>query len=368
MKKHTQEEAELLFRKKGFKLLDTYVSNCHNQKVKCLKCKHVTYTSLSSRKCSFCNPNNSEKKLLTCNYFKKKCKEAGVRFLCYKNANEKRWQCPKCKSIFKTWPTRCSTCLHKNKIKESYEKLKNACTENNDELLTKFSEYHTIQQKVKIRYKCGHVGTPQGNNYLTNPKCNICARKKVGKHKRIDIKYIKRNCKYANIRIVSKFISTSGNGYYKGICNKCGCEVKIKSSSYKIPRCPKCNPFTIQEPLVETLLREWLVKKTKKEWIKTRPSWLPSPSCKGYFLELDMYCEDLKLAIEYQGPHHYLDNVGIFGLNEKQVLKIVKHDKVKKEICNKRRIKLLVINGTKYDTFKSARKLVKKWLIKEGIL
>lgn len=367
MRKYTQEEAEKLFLSKGFKLLDNYISNSNKQKVKCLKCRNIVFTSLSSCKCHLCNANNCDKIKLAKEDFKKTCSKANVTYIYYKNANDKKWKCPKCGNVFKTWPTKCKTCIIKQRIKNSYKNLEKNVLKNGDTLLTEFSEYKGITNNIKIRYSCGHLGTPKGNNYLINPRCNVCARKKVGKLKRISIKYIKRNCRIANVTITSKFISTGKSGYYKGICNKCGNEVIIKSAKYCIPRCTKCNPTTIQEPIVETLLRKWLIRKTKEKWKKIRPKWLPSPSCDGYFLELDMYCKKLKMAIEYQGPHHYIKNVGIFGLGKKQILKIIKHDFIKKEICEKRKIRLLVIDGTKYNTFKKAKKFITKWLLREGI-
>jgi hypothetical protein len=35
-----------------------------------------------------------------------------------------------------------------------------------------------------------------------------------------------------------------------------------------------------------------------------RPNWLVNPST-GRALELDLYCPDRRLAVEYDGPHHY---------------------------------------------------------------
>ena len=370
MRKYTQEEAEKLFLSKGFKLLDNYISNSNKQKVKCLKCRNIVFTSLSSCKCHYCNPSNNDKKKIAKKRFKEECEKAGFIFVSYKNAFNKKYKCPICGTVYTSTnknALNCYNCYVNKRKEKSYNKLKKFCKENGDKLLTKKEKFRSITQKIKIEYKCGHVGKPQGNNYLINPRCNVCARKKVGKLKRISIEYIKRNCRIANVTITSKFISTGKSGYYKGICNKCGNEVIIKSTKYCIPRCTKCNPTTIQEPIVETLLRKWLIRKTKEKWKKIRPKWLPSPSCNGYFLELDMYCKKLKMAIEYQGPHHYIKNVGIFGLGKKQILKIIKHDFIKKEICEKRKIRLLVIDGTKYNTFKKAKKFITKWLLREGI-
>ena len=335
MRKYTQEEAKKKFKELGFKLLDKYVSNNHKQKVKHLKCGNILYCMLTSCKCHYCMPSNNDKKKIAKKRFKEKCEKAGFIFVSYKNAFNKKYKCPICGNVYTSTNKNnlnCYNCYANKRREKSYNKLKKFCKENGDKLLTKKEKFRSITQKVKIEYKCGHVGKPKGNNYLNNPSCNSCARKKVGKTKRIPLRIIKRNCKLSNVKITSKFkkYGINGLGYYDGICLGCGGYVKIHSATYKLPRCPKCNPAPIQ-PIIETKLREWLCRKTKEEWIKVRPKWLPSPSCKGYNLELDMYCKKLHKAVEYQGPHHYLDNVGIFGLNKKAILKIISHDKVKKE-------------------------------------
>lgn len=74
---------------------------------------------------------------------------------------------------------------------------------------------------------------------------------------------------------------------------------------------------------------------------KIRPDWLKNPKTKRN-LELDLYNEKLKLGIEFQGQQHYKytpkfhDSVEDFNY---QVWK----DKLKRQLCNKRGVKLVAI-------------------------
>ena len=366
MRKYTQKEAKKKFKELGFILLDEYVSNNHKQKVKHIKCGKITYSKLTSCRCHYCHPNNKDKAKLAKERFKKECEKSGFIFVSYKDASNKKYKCPNCGKIHNAdkHSLTCHDCYIKQIKDKSYNKLKKFCKENGDKLLTKREKFHTITQRVRVEYKCGHIGRPQGNGYLNNPSCNTCARKKVGKTKRVSLKIIKRNCKLTNVELINKKLRKNDNGsyYYDGKCLKCGNYVKVPSRTCKLPRCITCSPVTIQEPIVETKLRDWLCRKTGYKWVKLRPKWLPSPSCDGYFLELDMYCPKLKKAVEYQGAHHYIENVGIYGLNRKSILKIIKHDKVKKKLCKERGVDLLTVNGIKYYSFKLAKKEVLKWL------
>jgi hypothetical protein len=66
---------------------------------------------------------------------------------------------------------------------------------------------------------------------------------------------------------------------------------------------------------------------------KSKPAWLRSPKARG--LELDGYSEHLRLAFEYQGPHHEQDaNVRV-------------HDQLKRDACSRGGIQLIEVQAVK---------------------
>jgi hypothetical protein len=102
------------------------------------------------------------------------------------------------------------------------------------------------------------------------------------------------------------------------------------------PACTKCkrSPFFREE--WARFICEQLVG---KEFPKQRPDFLrPSPERRP--LELDGYCESLKLAFEYQGEQHYkpIGNQTTKDFENQQI-----RDKEKKRLCKKEGINLIEI-------------------------
>jgi hypothetical protein len=77
---------------------------------------------------------------------------------------------------------------------------------------------------------------------------------------------------------------------------------------------------------------------------KVRPDWLRNPET-NHCLELDGYCEQLSLAIEYNGIQHYVWP-NFLPMNYEQFLKQRGRDQLKSEICIERNICLLIIPYT----------------------
>ena len=81
-----------------------------------------------------------------------------------------------------------------------------------------------------------------------------------------------------------------------------------------------------------------------KDFIKVRPDFLNN-AVTGHNLELDIYNEELKLAIEYNGRQHY-DFVPFFHKNREAFLNQKYRDEIKRMKCKDNGIKLIEIPYT----------------------
>lgn len=91
--------------------------------------------------------------------------------------------------------------------------------------------------------------------------------------------------------------------------------------------------------------KQILQKIFKKKFVRIRPSWLKNPET-GYPLELDLYNEELNIALEYNGIQHY-KWPNFTGQSEEEHLAQKRRDKFKKQKCKEFGIKLIII---KYHT------------------
>jgi hypothetical protein len=118
-------------------------------------------------------------------------------------------------------------------------------------------------------------------------------------------------------------------------CNE-GHLFKICLNNIKKNRwCPHCSTRKMErytKELVQTI--------TNKKFIKIRPDWLKNNE--GNNLELDMYCKELGLAIEYNGIQHY-KYCSFFHKNENNFQKRLSDDKLKAQLCTDNKIDLIIV-------------------------
>ena len=113
----------------------------------------------------------------------------------------------------------------------------------------------------------------------------------------------------------------------------------------------------------ETRCRIILENLFKSPFISIRPDFLKYPKT-GKNLELDMYNEDLKLALEYDGIHHR-KFTEIFHKTEQDFFNQQDRDQFKEEICRELGITLIRVPDTvKYDDLEE---YIKNELDKKGI-
>lgn len=77
---------------------------------------------------------------------------------------------------------------------------------------------------------------------------------------------------------------------------------------------------------------------------KIRPNWLKNPLTNRN-LELDGYCDELKLAVEYNGIQHYVWP-NFTGQSEEEFKKQLYRDDLKRKICIEKEIYLLTVPHT----------------------
>lgn len=83
------------------------------------------------------------------------------------------------------------------------------------------------------------------------------------------------------------------------------------------------------------------------DWLRnTRPQFLLKDN--GYKLELDGYSPSLKLALEYQGSHHYKPRSQA-SKDAENHKKVIAHDKLKSKLCKKANVRLVVVAESKPD-------------------
>jgi hypothetical protein len=75
---------------------------------------------------------------------------------------------------------------------------------------------------------------------------------------------------------------------------------------------------------------------------KIRPHWLRNPRT-GKNLELDYYCEELNLAIEYNGKQHYFYTGFFHNHDPIKFIKQIQRDNFKENMCKKLGINLISI-------------------------
>lgn len=105
----------------------------------------------------------------------------------------------------------------------------------------------------------------------------------------------------------------------------------------------------------ETMCSNWANKTFGRKYVKNnvRPLFLLNQST-GKCLELDIFIESKRIAIEYQGEQH--SRAGIFGMNEKDFEYQQQKDEWKREWCREEKVKLLEI--WHYDEFENIPELL----------
>lgn len=95
----------------------------------------------------------------------------------------------------------------------------------------------------------------------------------------------------------------------------------------------------------ETSCKEFIEFYFQKPFAKTRPDFLKNPVT-GENLELDMYNEDIRLAVEYNGSQHYHYNPFMHGNSKDKFRNQQYRDILKKDMCEKHNVLLITVPYT----------------------
>jgi hypothetical protein len=187
----------------------------------------------------------------------------------------------------------------------------------------------------------GHVFTSKVSNIVRSGreiKQNMgCAQCEAAAKKELSMALAKEKLTPGH-QIKETFTHTSEGGVkslrYRVMCSNGHEYVKV---SYTMGEgCPTCNQklLTGQER-VRAIFEQHFGKKFER----IRPTWLKNPNT-SVNLELDGYCEELKLAFEFHGKQHFDNNTEFGGELELQQAR----DAMKRKLCEKHGVRLVEIH------------------------
>lgn len=182
----------------------------------------------------------------------------------------------------------------------------------------------TIQQRRK-----GNIG------------CASCNRKRIGRTQALSIEVAQRIAQDRGGKLLSKEYENIDSPL-QFECSK-GHQFKMRLNHAKLRGqwCPTCNKSGKSEEIARTTFEQLF----NKAFPKTRPVWLRN--ARGYRMEIDGYCHELKMGFEYQGIQHF--SKSIFGTN---VPMRIQDDIEKAKLCKEHGIYLFILtHEMKYEDF-----------------
>lgn len=280
----------------------------------------------------------------------------------------------------------CPYCWGKN-FKHSHGYIQKEIEKMGFELLSK--KYKSINQKLEVKCKKGHIWNPTFKNLRNGHGCPVCSGRKVEmdvilyfcKEKGIEclsekytdnktplkwkcskghiwestfysIRYFKKHfCKICKkerkttIEKVKKIAEEKGGKCLSGKIEKCDSKLKFEC----------CNGHT-WEALGSTIKRNWCpycanllsLSELKCKYILEQITGLKFHKTRNELngrLELDGYNPEHKLAFEYNGKQHYHKD-SFYNKKSERFYKTIENDSKKRSICKQKGIKLLTIPYT----------------------
>lgn len=190
-----------------------------------------------------------------------------------------------------------------------------------------------INNKSKLHWQCqfGHKWFSNLSNIKNhNSWCPHCAE---------NILLTINDCNYKASENSGKCLSTKYNGVFDKLQWQCKNGHKWFNTFSKIRRgqwCPKCHIFKTQKKLkalIKDILNTKIISNYRKfNWLRDKNN-----------MEIDLWCPELKLAIEYDGEQHFMP-VKFGGISDEQAIKnlkeLKKRDKLKNKLIKKNKDKI----------------------------
>lgn len=164
--------------------------------------------------------------------------------------------------------------------------------------------------------------------------CPICHKTRVDPEKEMQL--MLDFCEKRNITLLeTEFRGVTKK--YKCHCNICNKDFKLHwdTAKHKNTGCNNC-----YSGFGEKFCRFCLEQMIGKEAPKVRPGWLVNS--RNNKMELDCYCEELGLALEYQGEQHFRV-VDVFKGNEDRLAIRKEDDKLKEKLCKENDVFLIKV-------------------------
>lgn len=360
-KKLTQDFVEKQIADKNGKLLSKYINSGEKLKIRCLKDNHVWWTPWDRIKQNHWCPKCSGSILLTNKELNKFIENKNGSIISSDNFSSARSkitiQCLKDNHIWDTtwdylkqgnWCPKCA-----GKILKTYDEFNEFMYNKNGKIL---NCPKTFNHKTKFKIQCLKDNYKWKTSYYAlvyhGTWCPKCAGKILK-----SFKEVKDFVKNKNGKMLSNKRDLKCNTSKLTVqCrNKHVWDISYKNLLNNNRWCPYCKSFIAQKKLLsmvsEILNVKCILNFRGFDWLKDKRN-----------MELDIWAPDIKLAIEYDGPHHFRP---ICYNNDKQKAEEkfkdrIRKDKLKDDLIKKHKdiVKYFIRVGYK-------EKIEKEYIIKK---
>ena len=324
-------------------MLSNEYKNCSElMNVKCQKCGYqweisfgnIKYSDNGCPKCAGNAPYTLEE-------VKKHCKSKNIEVLDKKYINvikKMNFRCMICDYEWKTafrniknGNTGCLKCV--NHVKCTLGEVKEYCQKRNIRVLD--NDYINALYKMNFMcLRCNHKWkTTFSHIKYSDNGCPMFAG-----NIKFTLDYVKEYCKSRKMIVLDKkYINNNTKINLQCLICDCKWSATFNNIKNKNSGCPYCKNKS------EKKFREVIEKYFNVGFPKKRPKWLINTE--GNRLELDGYNEELGVAFEYQGHQHF-EVISYFKDTKEKFAKCQEHDNLKKELCKKYGVTLLLPDYT----------------------